>query len=127
MGFIGAGYLINRSYSDWRQAPISTTLSTKPISDLPFPTVTVCPPKGSHTALNYDLMMADNNSLTKQDRDNLKEAVYDIFIEASHQEFIRLMQVACGGNPLLQDNVWLKTQDQPMYSYDLSLVARQTL
>ena len=91
LGFISARYLINSSYSAWQQAPISTTLTTKPLSELDFPTVTVCPPKGSHTALNYDLMKADNDSLTEQDRDNLKEAVYNTIIEPSHQEFIRLM------------------------------------
>ena len=92
LGFIGAGYLINRSYSDWQQAPISTTLSVKPISELDFPTVTVCPPKGSNTALNYDLMKADNDSLTDEDRDKLKEAVYTAIIEPSHHDFIRVMQ-----------------------------------
>ena len=91
LGFITAGYLITSSYTDWQESPISTTLSTKPISELDFPTVTVCPPKGSHTALNYDLMKADNDSLTDQDRDNLKRAVYDIFVEPSHREFIDLM------------------------------------
>ena len=91
LGFTGAGYLIHTSYSDWQKSPVSTSISTKPISELEFPTVTVCPPKDSHTALNYDLMRADNQSLTEQDSDHLKEAVYNTIIEPSHQEFIRLM------------------------------------
>ena len=54
--------------------------------------MTVCPPKGSHTALNFDLMKADNNSLTSQDREKLKEAVFNIIIETSHQEYIKRME-----------------------------------
>ena len=61
------------------------------ISELDFPTVTVCPPKGSNTALNYDLIKADNNSLTHQDRETLIEAAYNIFIEPYHQHIIRTM------------------------------------
>ena len=91
LGFTGAGYLIQSSYSDWQKSPVSTSITTRAISDLDFPTVTVCPPKGSHTALNYDLMKADTDSLTEQDRDNLKEAVYNTITEHSHQDYIRSM------------------------------------
>ena len=31
-----------------------------PIADVPFPKVTVCPPKGTYTNLNYDLLKAGN-------------------------------------------------------------------
>ena len=55
-GFTIAGVLINNSYSDWRDNPVSTTISTHPISELKFPKITVCPPSGTNTALNYDLM-----------------------------------------------------------------------
>ena len=77
-GFLSAGYLINDSYSDWHESPISTSISTHPISELEFPTVTVCPPRGSHTALNYDLVKAGNQSLSQEDRDNLKQAAFSI-------------------------------------------------
>ena len=53
--------------------------------------MTVCPPKGSHNALNYDLMKADNNSLTDMDRMDLKETTFRIFTESSHKEFIKDM------------------------------------
>ena len=91
VGFIGAGYLINESYSDWLDSPISTTITTQPIDDLVFPIVTVCPPKGSHTALNYDLMKADKNSLTNKDRDDLKRAVKERIIQPAHLDYIRRM------------------------------------
>ena len=35
-------------------------METFPISEVPFPEVIVCPPLGSNTALNYDLMTAEN-------------------------------------------------------------------
>ena len=54
-GFSAAIYLINDSYADWQASPIATSTSIQPIADLDFPTITVCPPKGSNTALNYDL------------------------------------------------------------------------
>ena len=44
--FISAGYLISGSYKDWGDSPVSATISTHPIANLPFPKVTVCPPKG---------------------------------------------------------------------------------
>ena len=70
LGFCGAGYLIQSSYSSWQDSPVAASITTHPIADLDFPTVTVCPPKGSHTTLNYDLMKANDTSLTKEDRDN---------------------------------------------------------
>ena len=96
-GFSCAGYLINSSYSAWQESPVSTTVETRPISDLDFPTVTVCPPKGSHTALNYDLMKADNHSLTEQDRLVLMHEAHQIFIKPSHLVYIESMFAA--GNP----------------------------
>ena len=78
--FTIAGLLISKSYYAWQDAPVSTSITTLPISDLDFPTVTVCPPKDSHTALNYDLMKADNNSLTEQDRGRLKDVVKEILV-----------------------------------------------
>ena len=86
-----AGCLINDSFSEWLDSPIGTTISTHPIGSLDFPTVTVCPPKGSITALNYDLMKADNNFLTVKDRDVSKNAVYSTITKPSHDQFMRNM------------------------------------
>ena len=55
-----------------------------------FPTVTVCPPKETHTALNYDLMKNENKFLTKEDRNNLQMSC-NKFIESSHHHFINAM------------------------------------
>ena len=74
--------------------PVSTSITTHPISELDFPTVTVCPPKGSNTALNYDLMKADNNSLTVENRKDLKKTLYNIMIETPHKEFMKSIVAA---------------------------------
>ena len=51
--FAVAVYMINNSYEEWQESPVSTTITTHPITELEFPTVTVCPPRGSNTALNH--------------------------------------------------------------------------
>ena len=48
--FAYAIYMINNSYKEWQESPVSTTITTQPITELEFPTVTVCPPRGSNTA-----------------------------------------------------------------------------
>ena len=92
LGFITAGYLISKSYLAWQESPVATSITTHPISELDFPTVTVCPPKDSHTALNYDLMKAGNDSLTEEDREHLKKAVFESFIETPHHQYMRRMR-----------------------------------
>ena len=92
LGFITAGYLISKSYLDWQSTPISTTISTHPLAELDFPTVTVCPPKDSHTALNYDLMKAGNDSLTEEHREHLKKTVFESFIETPNHQYMRRMK-----------------------------------
>ena len=91
LGFSGAAYLINSSYTAWQESPVATSITTHPISDLDFPTVTVCPPKGSNTALNYDLMKADNKSLTKDDRNTLEKQSVELFLVPSHKDYIERM------------------------------------
>ena len=56
LGFIIAFCLINDSFDSWNESPFITTVETLPILDAPFPVVTVCPPKGTNTLLNYDIM-----------------------------------------------------------------------
>ena len=70
-GFIGAGYMIQTSFQSWADSPIKTTVETLPISELKFPKVTVCPPKNTYTDLNYDLMIAENFTLTEKMREEL--------------------------------------------------------
>ena len=88
LGFSGACYLINSSYDDWNDSPISTTISTHPLDDFEFPNVTVCPPKGSNTALNYDLKRLSNISLSEENKTWLLEAVYETMIDRPHRRYI---------------------------------------
>ena len=54
-GFCGAGYLIKTSFKAWQDNPVTTTIETRPITEVQFPLITVCPPRGTYTNLNYDL------------------------------------------------------------------------
>ena len=92
LGFLSATFLIHQSYSDFKNSPVVTSVKTKPIDDLPFPKVTVCPPRGSNSALNYDLMRADNESLTQEMRANLNQEAKRIFDPCGpHQQNIEYM------------------------------------
>ena len=44
--FAMAVSMITSSYKEWQESPVSTTITTHPITELEFSTVTVCPPRG---------------------------------------------------------------------------------
>ena len=54
-GFTAAGSLIFNALTDYENKPTMTTTETIPIAHLKFPSIILCPPKGSYTNLNYDL------------------------------------------------------------------------
>ena len=91
LGFLTAGFIIGNSYIKWQQSPISTSSTTRMISLLEFPTVTVCPPLGSNTALNFDLLKAENRSLSDKDQENLKESLSEIFLQSSRENYASFM------------------------------------
>ena len=91
LGFLGAGCLIFKSYHEWQESPIATSITTHPIDDLDFPIVTVCPPRDSNTALYHDLVKAGNGTLSEKDRKALKKAAYDIFLEKSYKHYVKRM------------------------------------
>ena len=59
-GFAGAGYIINQSFKTWAEIPVKTTIESRPVKELIFSKVAVCPPKNTYTDLNYDLKMTEN-------------------------------------------------------------------
>ena len=59
-GFTTAGYLIKQSFKEWEDNPVTTTIETRPISEVRFPLITVCPPSGTYTNLNHDLEKSKN-------------------------------------------------------------------
>ena len=92
IGFTGAVYLINQSFSSWANSPVATTIATKPITDLELPNVIVCPPRNSFTSLNPDLVRARNISFGEEKRKELSdfvpEAVYKSNHRAKYLEFL---------------------------------------
>ena len=69
--FAIAIFMILNSYEEWQESPVSTTITTHPITELEFPTVTVCPPSGSNTALNHLLEKVKDVNFTEEERQEL--------------------------------------------------------
>ena len=90
VSFSLAGVLINESFTDWSHHPISSVISTHPIKDLKFPNVTVCPPKGTNTALNYDLFKL-NGSFTLFQKDLINKHVNDTFMEKETDIYVNTL------------------------------------
>ena len=63
--------MITNAYLEWHQSPVSTTITTHPITELQFPTVTVCPPRGSNTAVNHLLKKVKHVNFTEEERQHL--------------------------------------------------------
>ena len=81
-GFITASILINRSFSDWEKSPIATSIETFSISKSSFPKVTVCPPKGTGTPLNYGLVKIANITQDKKVKNELIKLTRSWFDDA---------------------------------------------
>ena len=79
-----------------------TTITTHPINELDFPTVTVCPPKGSNTALNYDLMRLRNRTFSFDDQEVLRKEIIKAFVNIGHLTFVDKMLNAANPNNLGQ-------------------------
>ena len=89
--FATAIYMITSSYKEWQESPVSTTITTHPISELEFPTVTVCPPRGSNTALNHLLEKVKDVNYTEEERQRLLAVADEAFIEIPNKEFAKQM------------------------------------
>ena len=82
-----AVFLISSSYTDWNKSPVSSVTTTRPISDLQFPDVTVCPPRGSNTVLNHVLDQVTDEKVTPGLREHLRDTVMEIFMEKPSRMF----------------------------------------
>ena len=80
-GFLGASLIIKESFDSWSESPVKTTIETLPIPQIRFPKVAVCPPKDTYTDLNYDLMMAENITLTEEMRDEMFKYALEVINE----------------------------------------------
>ena len=63
--------LIDKAFYSWATTPIITTVDTRPISEVIFPEITVCPPSGTDTALNMDLEATKGMELSEEQREEL--------------------------------------------------------
>ena len=114
-GFSFSFHLINSSYVEWQASPIATSISTHPISELDFPTVTVCPPEGSNTALNYDIARVLNITLTERDRDVLVDATKHFLIDQPSQEFGHLARFL-----LNEENILEIFEGKPTFAFPMA-------
>ena len=80
-GFVGASWMIKKSYDSWSESPVKTTVETLPIAEIKLPKVTVCPPKNTFTDLNYDLMMTENKTLTDEIRNEIFQYALEVIYE----------------------------------------------
>ena len=85
IGFTGSSLMIQQAWDGWAKRPVTTTIETRPISGLEFPSITVCPPRNSFTNLNLDIVRTTNISLSQSQRKALSEQLSDV-IFASNME-----------------------------------------
>ena len=64
--------------------------------------MSICPSKDSNTALYHDLVKAGNKTLSYEDRDALKEAAYEIFMEQSHKAYVKEMLATSNPENMIQ-------------------------
>ena len=88
-GFTGAGYLIQESFYNWNQRPISTSIETLPISDIIFPNISVCPINNFYTNINYDIMYADKIEINTNKRMELLNYAYSVVQNETFHEILR--------------------------------------
>ena len=87
--FAFAIHMITSSYMEWQESPVSTTISTHPITELEFPTVTVCPPRGSNTVLNHLLEKVSDVNYTTQERDELLNISQEVFVRIPNKQYAK--------------------------------------
>mgnify|MGYP001343071865 CR=1 FL=1 len=81
IGFSFAAAIINLSFVSWNKSPISTLIETKPIEELKFPNVTVCPPQDTYTTLNYDLQKLEGIEMDDATRNELYDLLFRLYHE----------------------------------------------
>ena len=80
------------SFENWAANPVTTTVETLPISDITFPTITVCPARDTQTNLNYDLVNTELYHLSKEERTNLVKLFYESFQQIDYKITLEYMK-----------------------------------
>ena len=85
-GFSGAAVLIQQSLSSWEANPVSTTLKIRPIEEIPFPRVTVCPPENTFTTLNLDMETMETKTLDQLTKKALNDTLPSVIFDSDFEE-----------------------------------------
>ena len=89
-GVSTAVYYIHNAFQSWNESPIATSIETFPIMKASFPRVTVCPPAGSNTAFNIDLVNAGKDTLDKNTRKELVELAEEWMQDKEFKEIFQM-------------------------------------
>ena len=89
--FAMAIMMITNSYMEWQKSPVSTTITTHLIEELDFPSVTVCPPKGSNTGVNHVLQKVRDVNFTEGEREKLLNDFWKVFVDIPNRKHPRQM------------------------------------
>ena len=92
-GFTGAGIIIYEAFQSWEDSPVKTTIETRPITDLTFPKVTVCPPRDTYTDLNFDLKILRNMTLDNDTRSTIMNYAYTFLWDHLNQTIMKNMML----------------------------------
>ena len=141
MGFAASTVLIHSSFSEWAKSPVATTITPRPVANLPFPNVTICPPKGLNGALKYDLMKLAHKSLNAKESEELIKIAALVFNEEGGKMFVKMVgeknienyyegfqKVTQEGNNIsIEMSNVSGTFDSPFYSEKLTAELRRQL
>ena len=113
LGFAASTFLIHSSFADWAESPVATTITPHPVADLPFPNVTICPPKGLNGALKYDLMKLATRNMSSEKKEELLQNIALIFNNEGGKDFAKLI------NETNLENFYKGYQEVTQESYEI--------
>ena len=87
-GFTVAGIMIYHSFKDWTENPVTTTVETRPITEITFPKVTICPPRNTFTDLNYYLKLTENMTLDNISRIELANYAVELIYNDLYEKIM---------------------------------------
>ena len=98
ISFVISGVLIGESFTTWSDSPMITSIETFEISKISFPSITVCPPKGTKTSLNLDLRKLRNRSLNEDEKAMFVELVDAWIFEKDPLELVEEIKAFTAGH-----------------------------
>ena len=120
-GFTGAGVLIYQSFQSWSENPVTTTLDTRPITEITLPKVTVCPPKNTFTDLNYDLIVTENKTLDDNTISELTNIAMDVLYDHLYETIIT-RQIVSGKNETIYESTKERLYDHYFKMASISML-----